>query len=414
MSINLREKSIEVVKQSKEVGIGYLNTRSNYFNGEIIESEKGDFTIFGLCDYLKIMPDERIKSAGIEAIKNHGINFAVSRAYIKLHLYKEAEENLVNIFNRPVALFARTSLAHVGAIPALVDRNDAIIYDQQVHATLQTGIAIAASMGVHVEIIRHNHMDMLEARIKKLRNKYNRIWYFADGIYSMYGDSFAAKDILTLLNKYEQLRLYIDDAHGMSWTGKNGSGHVLSQIGNHPQMILAVSLGKGFGAGGGVIVCPDEKTKDTIIFSGGPLMFSSPIEPSMQGAIIASSKIHLSKEIYEKQSALKELMVYFYNAVGKRLLPVINKEITPIAYFPTGKNDEIFFFIDFLQKNGFITTAGIFPAVSLNNTGVRVQIALYQTKDDIDHLLDVIEEGYKIIEKDKGISTERILKFFKH
>ncbi len=372
MGKNIQEKAFEIVKYSQEIGIGYLTTKTDYFDGKKIETDKGSFTIFGLCDYLKIMPDERIKLAATNAVSKHGINFAVSRAYLKLHLYQEAEDALSKIFHKPIALFARTALAHIGALPVLIGAKDAVILDQQVHATLQTGAEIVAARGSHIEVVRHNRLDMLEERIKKLKGKHDKIWYLADGIYSMYGDTIPINNIVTLLNKYEQLRLYVDDAHGMSWTGTHGNGFVLSQIDYHPHMILTVSLGKGFGAGGGAVVCPDKNTKDHIIYGGGPLMFSSPIEPSMLGAILASSQIHLSEEIYSKQHAIDELMVYFYDKVAEKGLPLINTERTPIGYFPTGSNEDIYFLIDFLQKNGIVTTAGIFPAVSLNNAGVRI------------------------------------------
>jgi 7-keto-8-aminopelargonate synthetase-like enzyme len=77
------------------------------------------------------------------------------------------------------------------------------------------------SRGVHVEMIRHNRMDMLEDRIKALRQKYPRIWYMADGIYSMYGDASPVNDVYELMDKYPELYYYVDDAHGMSCYGKN-------------------------------------------------------------------------------------------------------------------------------------------------------------------------------------------------
>ena len=32
------------------------------------------------------------------------------------------------------------------------------------------------------------------------------------------------EELKSLLDKYLEFHLYIDDAHGMSWTGKNGAG----------------------------------------------------------------------------------------------------------------------------------------------------------------------------------------------
>ena len=63
---------------------------------------------------------------------------------------------------------------------------------------------------------------MLESRIKALRNDYKKIWYMADGVYSMQGDFAPIKELYKLADQYEQLHLYIDDIHGMSWAGPNG------------------------------------------------------------------------------------------------------------------------------------------------------------------------------------------------
>ena len=70
-----------------------------------------------------------------------------------------------------------------------------------------------------------------------------------DGVYSMYGDFAPMQDIVTLLNKYQKLHLYADDAHGMSIAGKNGAGIIYNQAPLHKKMVMATSLNKAFAAG---------------------------------------------------------------------------------------------------------------------------------------------------------------------
>jgi 7-keto-8-aminopelargonate synthetase-like enzyme len=40
-------------------------------------------------------------------------------------------------------------------------------------------------------------MDLLEERINKLKDKYDKIWFMADGVYSMYGDFLPAQQLKT-------------------------------------------------------------------------------------------------------------------------------------------------------------------------------------------------------------------------
>jgi len=229
----------------------------------------------------------------------------------------------------------------------------------------------------------------------------------------MYGDVFPAKEIEVLLNKYEEFYVYVDDAHGVSWAGPNGSGYVLSQIRQHPKMILAVSFGKGFGVGGGAIVCPDEHTKKLLVYLSGPLMFTGPLESATLGGLVAASKIHLSPDIIVLQNRLKVLIDYFYDRCDELGLPLVNITRTPTAYFPMGKPENIYISGKIFFNEKFSVTAGLYPAVPIKNAGLRVQITLYQDKSDVERLLQIMKKVYDLFKKEQNFSIEDTLKYFK-
>ena len=81
--------------------------------------------------------------------------------------------------------------------------------------------------GTTVDLIRHNNMERLEAMIQRVAKTSNRIWYMADGVYSMFADLAPFAELRELLDRYEQLYLYIDDSHGVGWAGKHGRGPAL-------------------------------------------------------------------------------------------------------------------------------------------------------------------------------------------
>ena len=62
------------------------------------------------------------------------------------------------------------------------------------------------------------------------------------------------------LARHERLHLYLDDAHGMSWTGEHGRGYVLGAGPLPPRTVVVASLAKAFAAGGAVLVFPDAET----------------------------------------------------------------------------------------------------------------------------------------------------------
>ena len=119
-----------------------------------------------------------------------------------------------------------------------VKDQDAIILDHQVHWSVQSAAKILKNRSVPIDMVRHNDLNMLEDKIKRYSDQRKKIWYMADGIYSMYGDFAPISDLMALSQKYPQLNFYFDDVHGMSWIGKNGTGYVLSQLGELSENIL--------------------------------------------------------------------------------------------------------------------------------------------------------------------------------
>jgi 7-keto-8-aminopelargonate synthetase-like enzyme len=306
-----------------------------------------------------------------------------------------------------------TMLGHLSTMPVLMGPDDAVIMDHQVHTSVQMTAKILKANGTHIEMIRHNRMDYLEARIKKLREEYDKIWYLADGVYSMYGNIAPLEDIYNLLQQYEQFHLYIDDSHGMSWTGPHGSGAVRDRIPFHPRMVLITSLGKAFGASGGVGVFYDEQTRALVRNTGSPLIFTGPLQPATLGAAVASAKIHLSDEIYELQDNLKGKIAYFQQKAADLGLPMVSREGTPIFFLGAGKPEVGSRLTQRLKERGIFSCLAIYPSVPYNNTGIRFLLTVHHTRQDIDFLLETVAEEMPKILKEEAFSYEQIYKAFR-
>lgn len=414
MDNKLFKQALEVINLFKANGKSHLTTSNKQFNGKYIALEQlGDFLNFSVCDYMGLSVDERLKKGSINAINTYGTYTAISRTFLKLNIYREAEELVSQIFNKPVLLLPRTTLSHVTVLPIVIGRHDAVILDHQVHTTVRIATDMLKAYGIHTETIHHNDLAALEKKYNALSAEYEKVWYFTDGVYSMFGDTLPAQALVNMLNRLPKLYLFVDDAHGMSWTGKNGSGFLLSQIDYHEKLFMITSLGKGFGAGGSAIVCPDEEIREKILILGVPLMFTSPVEPATLGAIVEAAKIHLSSEITERQEQLAELIRYFYTRARELELPVVDFTPTPIAMVATGKPNLANEISDSLFENRIHITGAIYPAVPFNNSGVRITLNLYQTRKDVDKILTVLAEAFKKAYAKRGLSNEQILKHYK-
>lgn len=403
----------QVFNDGSKLGVVHLSTEDETLNGRTIKMQNQDMVNFGSCSYLGLEVDERLKQASIEAVEKYGTLFASSRSYVSLGLYEEIEDLLFQIFGKPSLLAPTTSLGHISIIPTLIGENDAIILDFQVHASVQNAVQLMKAQGIHIKTIPHNNMDALEKRIKTLSEKYDKVWYMADGIYSMYGDVSPLKDVEYLLNKYEKFHFYVDDAHGMSWLGKNGAGYVLKEMDFHPRMIFTTTLGKSFASSGGALVFPDKEQAQKVRNCGAGLMFSGPVSPAILGTAIASAKIHLSPEIYELQDKLHRRIEHFSNHASMNDLLVINEHFTPIFFIGVGKLEVGFNLCKRMMKAGYYMNIGLYPAVPYKNTGMRVTLNGNLAMEDIENMLSIMAEELPKALADEGSSLDEVYEAFK-
>ncbi len=401
-----------MVNRSAELGIVHLSTEDEHLDGRIITVKGKQYINFGSCSYLGLEKDERLIEASIDAVRRFGTQLSCARSCVSLGLYDELENLLSEIFGKPALLAPTTSLGHISAMPVLVDERDAVIIDHQAHTSMKNVTQIVKANGTYVETVRHSNMEHLETRVQILKQNHEKVWYVADGIYSIFGDVSPIHQINELMNRYDQFHLYVDDAHGMSWTGKHGRGYVLQEIEYHPQMILATSLAKSFANCGGVLVFNTPEQRQLIKNCGSTFLFSGPLQPAVLGACIASAKIHLSDELVQLQDELEQRMGYIVGLAKQLELPLVSEELTPIFFVATGKTEVGFKMCKHLMDNGFYCHLAAFPAVPAKNSGLRITITRHQTFEDISNLMHIIAEGLPKILKEENYSIDEIYDAF--
>lgn len=397
MKKELVEKVIGLGNAMKEQKVAFHVTDGAISTGASIPVNGRQLKFFGNCDYMGLMHDDRIKKAAINAIEQYGLFISSSRHYLSSELNEIWEEKLKKVFGYPVLVGRSTTQCSIAAVPLLAGPNDAILADRQVHASVQLSAQLASANGTYVEIVPHNQVARLEDKIRQLKNRYEKIWYLADGVYSMFGDRAPVKEICALLDVYDNFHVYFDDAWGMSWTGKNGQGFVLDEAGTlHPRMVLATSFEKSFGAGGGGgLIFSDEISKQLIKIPGSTFIFSGPPDHASVGAGIASADIHLSAEIYERQNKLLKLINIFKNAAKECNIRIASKDITPVQYVIIGDSEATMAIVQDLYKKGYQVNMAHYPAVPLNKCGVRVVINLYHTEEEIALLTYELSDSIK-------------------
>jgi 7-keto-8-aminopelargonate synthetase-like enzyme len=403
----------QIVTDGVNKGILHLYTEDTKLSDNIISLKNNNVVNFGSCSYLGLEFDERLKDGAKQAVDNYGTQFSESRAYVSIRQYAELEDLLRKLFDAECVVTPTTTLGHIASIPVLVGDADAVIVDQQVHNSVQTAVQLLKARGCHIEILRHNRMDLLEEKIRQLRSKYRKIWYMADGIYSMFGDTSPVDEVYALMDKYPELHYYVDDAHGMSIYGKHGRGYVLNNRPFHPKMVMGTSLNKAFASGGGVMLYPNAELARKVRTCGGPLITSGPMQPASLGAAIAAAKIHLSDEIYEMQQDLQENIRFAQLMIKKYDLPLISNAGAAVFFIGVSLPKMGYNMVKRMLNAGYYLNLGIFPAVPIKNTGIRFTITRLHTFAQIEQMIATMATEFPKALREEGLTLEQIYKAFK-
>ena len=403
----------EVLSGAKKEGVLHLYAEDKILTGRTIQIKGKEMFHFGTTGYLGLEQDSRLKEAAIQAIQNYGTQFPLSKSYISHPLYSELESKIEQMYGIPPIITKNSTLGHLAIIPTLIRDEDAVIMDHQVHWSVQNACQLLKLRGIPVEMIRHSNLDMLEDKIKQLTSKCNKIWYMADGVYSMFGDYAPIPKLLALTQKYAQLNLYFDDVHGMSWKGKNGTGFIFDAIKELPENCIVVStLSKTFGASGATLFCKNQKLREKIKNFGGPLTFSAQLEPASVAAAIASADIHLSPEIELKQKDLADKIAHFNQLLTLGNLPIISKNDSPVFFLGMGTPATAYNFSKRLFKEGFFLNLGIYPAVPIKNTGIRITLSSHNQQQDITAMSEALEYHFPKALEETNNSENKIRQAF--
>jgi 7-keto-8-aminopelargonate synthetase-like enzyme len=341
---------------------------------------------FGSCSYMGLERHPDLLAGAEAALRTFGSNFSISRVYLQCPLYDELEQALGHIMDRHVLVAPSTTMAHLAALPVLIGDHDLVLIDQFAHASMH--MATELTQDVPIELVRHNRLDVLEQSLIEAGDKFDRVWYLCDGVYSMLGDFAPFAGLADLLQRYPRLHLYVDDAHAMSWIGRHGRGAALTQLGTSERVIVAVSLSKAFGATGGALAFPTRELRDRVRRCGGPMMFSGPIPPAGLGAALASAELHLRPEFEGMQAELHERIVLARTRLKQAGLTLATNDPTPILMIQYDSAPSAVASVQALRERGFYCCVSTFPAVPMNKPSIRLTLSRHNSIGDIEALVE--------------------------
>lgn len=343
---------------------------------------------FVRCSYLGLDNHPLIVAGAIGALERYGnLHWSCARTRLNFQIACELEEALSALFAARVIVYSSVLAANMGALPLLASghltdgEKPVVVFDRLAHATLAFHKATVA-LEAEVLTIEHNDVEALE-RVCRTGKK---VAYVCDGVYSM-GGAAPMRKLQDLQSRYG-LFLYIDDAHGISIFGDRGEGFARSQIsgplGN--RTIVAASLGKGFGASGGMLMLGTQRQEELFRRFAIAHAFSASPNVAALGAAMASVSLHGSAELGARQRDLGEKLALF-----DAMAPTEHRGTKlPIRTITIGEHTDAIECARSLLDMGFYTSVIFFPTVARGKAGIRVCPTAGHSVDEINALASAI------------------------
>jgi 8-amino-7-oxononanoate synthase len=355
--------------------------------GTKVVIEGKELIMAGSNNYLGLSWDPRVKEAAIDATRKWGTSCSGSRFLNgTLALHEELEARLAVFVGKASALcFSTGYQTNLGAISALLGRDEHIFSDKLNHASIMDGIFLSAGMKGKVRVHRylHNNMESLEKFLSEEPLDAAKL-VVTDGVFSMEGDIVKLPRLKELCLKYGA-RLYMDEAHAMGVLGKTGRG-TEEHYGSHDYAdILMCTFSKSFGSLGG-FVAGEHDVIDYIKHMARPLIFSA----SMPPATIASASacltiIEQEPERVQRLQAIGKKMVAGFKSLGFN----VGGAETPIVPLLIGDMEKTIHFWRAMFDGGVFTNPVLSPAVPPDSTLIRTSYMAIHSDQECDQILSV-------------------------
>jgi len=335
-------------------------------------------------NYLGLAADPRVQRAAAEAIEQDGTGAGASRLLsgtMPRHVGLEAA--LAQSKGTEAALVFPTGyMANVGAISALIGREDLVLMDRLNHASLIDGCRLS---GARLRVYPHRDVARLEGLLQQA-DGFRRRLVITDSVFSMDGDVAPLPEILEVTRRHEAM-LMVDDAHGTGVLGPTGRG-VLEHFGLEGQVpIVMGTLSKALGSLGGFIAGSQELI-DYLRNRARAFIYTTGLPPACCAAALAALRI-----IEEDPARLEQLRANT-RAVreGLRELGLASRDDpTPIIPVVFGRVESAVAAAEHLRQNEILAPAIRPPTVAPDASRIRLSVMATHSPEDIQCLLRALQ-----------------------
>lgn len=257
--------------------------------GAVTQIGGREYINFSSYNYLGFAGHPLVNKAAKAAIDRYGTSASASRLVSgERPVQQELEAELAEIYGVDAAItFVSGHATNVTTLGYLFGPKDLILHDSLIHNSALEGIRLSGSARRSFE---HNNLQALEALLKELRHKFERVLIITEGLFSMDGDMPDLPKLVSLKQQYKAL-LMVDEAHALGVLGKTGKGsHEHHGIEGKDIDIWMGTLSKTLASCGGYIT-GSQALIDLLKYGAPGFVYSVGLSPVLAATSLAAIKL---------------------------------------------------------------------------------------------------------------------------
>jgi glycine C-acetyltransferase len=292
-------------------------------------------------------------------------------------IHRELQDRLTAFLGTEATLLFPSCMdANAGVFEAVLGKEDVIIADRLIHASLVDGIRLCSA---EYDTFKHLNMEHLEEKLQLHQNKRCRM-VVTDGVFSMDGDLAPLDKIVELCERYDAMVL-VDDSHATGFIGKTGRGThehcgVVGRID-----LITTTMGKALGGASGGCVSGRAELVELCRQKARPYLFSNSLSPVITAASL--KVLDLVSSTTERRDKLEWNTRYFRDEITKVGLNVRAGE-TPIVPVMTYNAKLANDMARDMYREGIYVIGFSFPVVPAGAARIRVQLSAAHEREHID------------------------------
>jgi glycine C-acetyltransferase len=339
--------------------------------------------VINMCsnNYLGLSSHPEVVKAAHEGLESRGYGMSSVRFICGTQdIHRELERRMTEFLGtEDTLLFPSCMDANAGVFEAVLTKDDVMISDRLVHASLIDGIRLCSAMH---DTYKHSDMAHLEEKLQLHADKRLKM-VITDGVFSMDGDTAKLDEMVALCEKTDAL-LLVDDSHSSGFIGKTGRGThekcgVMGKID-----IITTTFGKALGGASGGCVSGRRELVEMCRQRARPYLFSNTIAPVVVSGVLKVMEI-LSAST-ERRDKLEKNAAYWRKGLTEAgfVLKEGDTPIVPVMLFNAKLSQD---FSKVLYDEGIYAIGFFFPVVPQGQARIRTQISAGHEIDHLDRAL---------------------------